>query len=60
MRLFARTEGVVLDRVYTGKATAGLIDHVRHGDFGRDDAVVFVHTGGPPAILTHNTLWAGR
>jgi D-cysteine desulfhydrase family pyridoxal phosphate-dependent enzyme len=45
LRLFARTEGVVLDPVYTGKAAAGLVAGVRPGE-----TVVFVHTGGVPAI----------
>lgn len=57
VRLFARTEGIVLDPVYTGKAAAGLIDHIRRGDFERGEIVVFVHTGGTPAIFTHNQLW---
>jgi len=57
VRLFARTEGIILDPVYTGKAAAGLIQHVRDGRFGKDDIVVFVHTGGTPAIFTWNELW---
>ena len=56
-RLFARTEGIVLDPVYTGKAAAGMIAHMRAGRFGPDDVVVFVHTGGTPAIFTWNGLW---
>jgi len=44
--LLARTEGVVLDPVYSGKAMAGLIDLVRKGHFGRQQNVVFLHTGG--------------
>ena len=57
VRLFARTEGIVLDPVYTGKAAAGMIEHIRRGDFNSKDIVVFVHTGGTPAIFTHNHLW---
>jgi len=57
VRLFARTEGIILDPVYTGKCAAGMIAHIRRGDFGPDDIVVFVHTGGTPAIFTHNHLW---
>lgn len=45
LRLFARTEGVVLDPVYTGKAAAALLNGVRAGE-----TVVFLHTGGVPAI----------
>ena len=58
VRLFARTEGVVLDPIYTGKAAAGMISHIRRGDFRSGEIVVFVHTGGTPAIFTHNHLWA--
>lgn len=57
VRLFARTEGLILDPIYTGKAAAGLIQHVREGRFGKDDIVVFVHTGGTPAIFSWNDLW---
>jgi D-cysteine desulfhydrase len=45
LRLFARTEGILLDPVYTGKAAAALIDGVRGGE-----TVVFVHTGGMPGL----------
>ncbi len=58
VRLFARSEGIVLDPIYTGKAAAGLIAHIREGRFAKDDVVVFVHTGGTPAIFTWNSLWA--
>jgi D-cysteine desulfhydrase/L-cysteate sulfo-lyase len=57
VRLFARTEGIVLDPVYTGKAAAGMIAHIREGRFRKDEVVVFVHTGGAPAVFTWNTLW---
>ena len=56
-RLFARHEGIVLDPIYTGKAAAGMIAHIRDGRFKRDDVVVFVHTGGFPAVFTWNELW---
>lgn len=49
--LAARTEALLLDPVYTGKGMAGLIDLVRKGRFGRDDNVVFVHTGGSAALF---------
>jgi D-cysteine desulfhydrase/L-cysteate sulfo-lyase len=57
VRLFARHEGIVLDPVYTGKCAAGMIAHIREGRFARDDIMVFVHTGGTPAIFTWNQLW---
>jgi len=57
IKLFARTEGVILDPIYTGKAAAGMISHIREGRYTKDDTLVFVHTGGTPAIFTWNSLW---
>jgi len=57
VKLFARTEGIILDPIYTGKAAAGLVAHVREGRFGDDDVIVFVHTGGTPANFTWGDLW---
>lgn len=57
VRLFARTEGILLDPIYTGKAAAGMIAHIREGRFAPDDVLVFIHTGGTPAIFTWNELW---
>ena len=51
--LLARTEGILLDPVYTGKAMAGLIDDARHGRLGAQDQVVFMHTGGTPALFAY-------
>ena len=51
MRLAARTEGLILDPIYTAKAMAGVIDHARRGLLGADSTVVFVHTGGLPALF---------
>lgn len=53
VRLLARTEGILLDPVYTGKAMAGLIDLVRKGYFSKDENVLFVHTGGSPALFAY-------
>ena len=50
VRLFAETEGILLDPVYTGKAAAGLVDQVRQGLYGRDDTIVFIHSGGVPGL----------
>ncbi len=57
VRLFAEAEGIVLDPIYSGKCAAGLVAHCRAGRFSPDDVVVFVHTGGVPAVFTHNALW---
>jgi L-cysteate sulfo-lyase len=51
IRLFARTEGLLLDPVYTGRAAAGLLDLIRKGFFKRDQTVLFWHTGGQPALF---------
>ena len=53
VQLLARLEGVLLDPVYTGKAMAGLIDLVRKGYFSADENVLFVHTGGSPALYAY-------
>ena len=54
--LTARSEGVLLDPVYTGKAMSGLIDRVRAGDYGKDDIVVLLHTGGIPALFADTQI----
>jgi len=51
LRTVARCEGVVLDPVYTSKAFAALIDCATNGSLTSDDTVVFLHTGGSPAIF---------
>ena len=53
LKLIARTEGIILDPVYSSKALAGLIDHVRKGRFTKEDTVLFVHTGGMPALFAY-------
>lgn len=47
----AKQEGILLDPVYSGKGFAGLIDHIREGQIGTSDRVVFIHTGGLPALF---------
>jgi len=49
--LAGRTEGLVLDPVYTGKALSGLIGLIREGILGTTGNVLFVHTGGAPGLL---------
>ncbi len=53
VKLLARTEGILMDPVYTGKAMAGLIDLVRKGYFKKSDKVLFIHTGGSPALYAY-------
>ena len=52
--LLARLEGIVLDPVYTGKAMAGLIAMLRSGEIGPRETVVFIHTGGAPALFAYD------
>ena len=51
--LLARTEGILLDPVYSGKGMAGLIDLVRKGQFKKGENVVFVHTGGSVGLFSY-------
>ncbi|MEM9439786.1 MAG: D-cysteine desulfhydrase family protein [Pseudomonadota bacterium] len=53
LKLVAQTEGLILDPVYSSKAFAGFIDHVRKKRFVEGDRVVFVHTGGTPALFAY-------
>jgi L-cysteate sulfo-lyase len=53
IELLARTEGILLDPVYTGRAAAGLIDMIRRGQIGREETVLFWHTGGAPALWAY-------
>ena len=56
----ARIEGLVLDPVYTGKAFAGLMDMVRTGHFDAARSVVFVHTGGSPALFAYPSAFSAQ
>ena len=53
VRLLARTETLLLDPVYTGKAMAGLLDHIARRAIHPNETVVFIHTGGVPAVFSH-------
>lgn len=59
IRLLAETEGVLLDPVYTGKAMAALLEHISRGSVKDGDVVVFVHTGGTPALFSYGESLAG-
>ena len=50
VQMLARTEGIPLDPVYTGKIMAGLIGLARRGEFKPEDKVLFLHTGGLPSL----------
>jgi D-cysteine desulfhydrase len=49
----ARTEGVVLDPIYTGRALAGLTAAVAEGEVRPGDRTVFLHSGGLPGLFGH-------
>jgi len=53
LALAASTEGLILDPVYTGKAMAGLVAHIRAGRFTADQTILFLHTGGMPALFAY-------
>jgi len=56
IRLLARTEGLLLDPVYTGRAFGGLIDLIRRGVFSPQERVLFWHTGGVAGLFARPTL----
>lgn len=57
VKLLASTEGILLDPVYTGKTMAGLIDLVRKGFFKSSDNVLFIHSGGAPALYAYTSAF---
>ncbi|MFT3666734.1 D-cysteine desulfhydrase [Piscinibacter sp.] len=59
VQLAARTEGLLLDPVYTGKVMAGLIGLARRGEIGANERVLFVHTGGLPALHAYERVLLG-
>ncbi len=59
IRMFAELEGILLDPVYSGKTAAGLIDLVRRGHFEAGERVLFVHTGGAPALYAYQDTILG-
>ena len=56
--LSARTEGLILDPVYSAKAMAGFIDSARSG--GPQQSLLFIHTGGTPAVFAYGAELADR
>lgn len=54
IKLLARLEGILLDPVYTGKAMAGLIDGITQKRFKDEGPILFVHTGGAPALFAYH------
>lgn len=58
IRLAARSEGLLLDPVYTGRAFGGLLDLIRHGVFAPGERVLFWHTGGTAGLFARPDLLA--
>jgi len=56
VQMLAQTEGILLDPVYTGKAMAGLIALARQGKFADGENVLFLHTGGAPALHAYERV----
>lgn len=54
VKLLARLEGILLDPVYTGKAMAGLLDGISQNRFRREGPLLFIHTGGAPALFAYH------
>ena len=53
VNMMAKTEGILLDPVYTGKTMAGFIDLSRKGYFKKGENILFVHTGGSPGLYAY-------
>jgi L-cysteate sulfo-lyase len=58
--LTARTEGIILDPVYTGRAMGGLLAMLRTEEIAKDARVLFWHTGGAPALFAYADSLAPR
>jgi D-cysteine desulfhydrase len=58
IRLLARSEGIVLDPVYAGRAFGALMDLIRKGVFNKSETVLFWHTGGTPALFAYANEFA--
>jgi len=56
VQMLARTENLLLDPVYTGKAMAGLIGLARQGRLRPDEKVLFLHTGGLPSLFVYEPV----
>ncbi|MFK7992949.1 MAG: D-cysteine desulfhydrase [Granulosicoccus sp.] len=55
--MFAELEAILLDPVYSAKGAAGFIDLIRQGKFGKDERVVFLHTGGSVALFGYDSAF---
>src|SRR5207247_7393298 len=53
IQLVASTEGILLDPVYVGKAMSGVIADIRRGAIPATSSLIFLHTGGTPALFAY-------
>ena len=60
VQLMARTEGILLDPVYTGKIVACLIGMIRDGSISKHENVLFLHTGGMPSLFAYEDVLLNR
>jgi D-cysteine desulfhydrase len=60
VQMLARSEAILLDPVYTGKAMAGLIGLARSGELRPDERVLFIHTGGMPSLFAYQRVVLGQ
>src|SRR5262249_22633687 len=60
VRLLARSEGLLLDPVYGGKAFAGLLSDIKNGFYHQGDNVLFIMTGGTPALFAYRAAFQGE
>jgi D-cysteine desulfhydrase len=60
VQMLARSEAILLDPVYTGKVMAGLIGLARAGRLGAGQRVLFLHTGGMPALFDYTPVVLGH
>ena len=57
VKLMARKEGIILDPVYSGKALSGMLDLINKKYFSTSKPIVFVHTGGTPALFVYSDIF---
>lgn len=60
VQLLARTEGILLDPVYTGKIMAGMIGMIRNGSIQQNERILFLHTGGAPSLFAYEDVLLTR
>ncbi len=57
IKLLAKTEGILLDPVYTGKAFAGMLDLISKNVLTSNDTLIFIHTGGSPTLFAYQDIF---